>query len=245
MSLVKIPFIAAGTLGTYACLTPPQPKVSAAERPKDATTWERVFSATVRFYVGTFKVSRVQHPPRCRTRKLTPIAPGPRLLWRHPRDRRHSCEQISCAPAVPEDPALAGPGIHLPDGPHRLLAAFLCRLRSRGHRRLHPLPVLPHARPFLHIRGDDPQRPPAHHGRPVRVGPPPQLHERHRVLRRPRHLLRQRGLLAQGMPYPGDSGGEGRFVAVCRLRHIWDSEPRRSRTARRQIIEGTLRRAVG
>ncbi|OSX61090.1 hypothetical protein POSPLADRAFT_1146560 [Postia placenta MAD-698-R-SB12] len=55
MSLVKIPFIAAGTLGTYACLTPPQPKVSAAERPKDATTWERVFSATVRFYVGTFK----------------------------------------------------------------------------------------------------------------------------------------------------------------------------------------------
>lgn len=53
MSLVKIPFIAAGTLGTYACLTPPQPKVSAAERPKDATTWERVFSATVRFYVGS------------------------------------------------------------------------------------------------------------------------------------------------------------------------------------------------
>jgi len=38
MSLLKIPFLGVGALATYATLTPPQPKVAATERSKEAST---------------------------------------------------------------------------------------------------------------------------------------------------------------------------------------------------------------
>jgi len=56
MSLVKLPFLFAGTLGTYASLTPPQPKVPATERAKDVALFERVFSQVARIYVGSLKL---------------------------------------------------------------------------------------------------------------------------------------------------------------------------------------------
>jgi len=56
MSLWKIPFLCVGALSTYTSLTPPQPKVAASERPKDITTFERVFSSIVRFYTAGSKL---------------------------------------------------------------------------------------------------------------------------------------------------------------------------------------------
>ncbi|PCH35166.1 hypothetical protein WOLCODRAFT_79931 [Wolfiporia cocos MD-104 SS10] len=56
MSLIKVPLLCAGTLGTYATLTPPQPKVPPSERPKDVGTYERIFSAIARVYTGGLKL---------------------------------------------------------------------------------------------------------------------------------------------------------------------------------------------
>lgn len=56
MSLTKVPFLAASTIGAYVVLTPPQPKASTTVRPKNVTSYERFFSSIVRFYTGSFKV---------------------------------------------------------------------------------------------------------------------------------------------------------------------------------------------
>ncbi|KZT04530.1 uncharacterized protein LAESUDRAFT_761090 [Laetiporus sulphureus 93-53] len=56
MSLVKLPFLFAGTLATYTCLTPPHPAVPHSERPKDVVLAERIFSAIARVYTGGLKL---------------------------------------------------------------------------------------------------------------------------------------------------------------------------------------------
>ncbi|KAF9803652.1 hypothetical protein IEO21_09601 [Rhodonia placenta] len=56
MSLTKVPFLAASTIGAYVVLTPPQPKASTTVRPKNVTSYERFFSSIVRFYTGSFKI---------------------------------------------------------------------------------------------------------------------------------------------------------------------------------------------
>lgn len=56
MSLAKIPFLLTGTVAGYVCMTPPNPSVPPDQRPKDLTTYERIFSGVVRIYSFTFKV---------------------------------------------------------------------------------------------------------------------------------------------------------------------------------------------
>lgn len=126
-----------------------------------------------------------------------------------------------------------------------LLYAVRDRLWHDSVGQLYPLPLLPNARPLLHIRGQHHEEPPAHHPRAICLCPSPLVLQR---LRRPHRrgiMPWQRRVLAQGVPYRRFDMGKGCCCCIHSCSDGMDDGPFLSTQRGRSTTEREVRRSVG